>query len=217
MATPGSGRIVTNPNKPGVIFVPELGEEFLLSKEREGIFYDTAELASGAQTKGNQLVFFQNFSNKNAQHFNIGKNGKLPSGNALAMVRTGFQILQCQGNTVAVDTDIMKVAYAGSAAFSINERIILKGEPLFTLPTGYGMAGMTTQNATGVITTGIPSAAAAPLLRNAQPVLDRDDLNSTVTLFDNSWVAAGSSLPTLASAVSVMHILAGVIKQPVAN
>lgn len=212
-----SQRVITNPNKPGVIFIPELGEEFLLSKEREGSFYDTVEQASGAISAGATLNWFQNFSNKNNQHFNAGKNAKLPSGNALAMTRTGVVILQAQGNTVAVDTDILKVAYAGSVNFEINERIILKGEPLFMLPSGYGMAGMTTQTTTGVITTGIPSAAAAPQLRNAQPVLDRDDLNSKLTFPNNSWIAGGAVLPTLTNAVSFMHVLYGVIKQPVAN
>lgn len=213
----GTNRIVTNPNKPGVIYVPELGEEFLLSKEREGIFYDTVEQASGAIAAGTPLVWFQNFSNKFSQHFNTGRNGKLPAGNALAMTRTGIYISQADGNTVVSDQDTLKVSTAGSVSFLINERVILKGEPLFSLPTGYGMSGMTTQNATGVVTTGVASVAAAPLLRNAQPVLDRDDILSTLTFFNNAWVAAGSSMPTLAGPVQFMHILYGVIKQPVAN
>lgn len=214
MAT--TNRIQTNPNKPGVIFVPELGEEFLLSKEREGIFYDSVEQASGAISAGATLNLFQNFSNKNAQHFNTSKQGKLPSGNAMSMVRTGIMVLQSFGNTVATDDDILKVAYAGSSEFEINERVILKGEPLFTLPTGYGMVGSTTRNATGVVTTGVASAAAAPSLRNAQPILDRDDLNSKIIFPNNSW-GTGAAMPTLTNAVYFMHVLAGVIKQPVAN
>lgn len=211
-----TNRVLTNPNKPGVIFVPELNEEFLLSKEREGIFYDTVEQGTGLATSGTALTLFRDFTNKFAVHMNVGKNGKLPSGNAMALHRTGIQILQCFGNTVTLDTDIIKAAYGTTLKFDINERQIVKTEPTWTLSTGLGISGMTTQNATGIVNIGLPSAAAAPQLRNAQPVLDRDDLNSEIVWQSHAWGGA-TGLATLTNRVQFMHVLYGVIKQPVAN
>ena len=200
---------VLDPKNPGHVIIPALNQSVQLSKVREGVFYDTVEQASGAFAAGTELVLFRDFTNKNQQHTNISKNGKLPANNEMAMSRTGVSVLQAQGNTVA--------AYAVSQNFSINDRTVVDGQPLFTLPTGYGVAGMTTRNATGIVTIGLPSPNAAPTLFRAQPIFDKDDLKSSLYAKNNAWVTGGSAMPTLTNATYYTHFLFGLIKSPVAN
>lgn len=208
---------ILDPKNPGQVIIPALGQSVQLSKTREGAFYDTVEQASGAVTKGTELVLFRDFTNKNQHHMNVGKNGKLPANTEMAMSRTGIYILQAQGNTLASDADVLKVTADASLNFKINDRVIVDGQPLYTLPSGYGIAGMTTRSNTGIATIGLPTSAGAPTLFRAQPIFATDDLNSSIFFKDNAWVTGGSTMPTLDAAVYFTHFLFGLIKVPVAG
>lgn len=208
---------VLDPKNPGNVIIPALGQSVQLSKTREGAFYDTVEQASGAVTANAELVLFRDFANKNQHHMNVSKNGKLPANNEMAMSRTGVYVLQAQGNTMATDDDIIKVTHDASLRFHINDRLVIDGQPLYTLPSGYGIAGMTTRNATGIVTVGIPSQTAVPTLFRAQPLFDKDDIKSFIDFKNNIWVTGGSAMPTLTNAVYFTHYLFGLIKTPVAN
>jgi hypothetical protein len=64
------------------------------------------------------------------------------------------------------------------------------------------------------LTSGVPSAAAAPQLLVVQPIADDDDLNGEIKFFDNSWLPGGSSLPTTALVSGYTIYLHGVVKSP---
>src|SRR4051812_32054393 len=122
--------ILTDPKRPGELYIPELNQVVRITKTREGVYYDTVEQASGLSTKGTELVLFRDLANKNSQHKNVANNGKLPNNVEMAMYRTGVNILQATANVVAVDTDVLKSAYALVLHFEVNDRLIVEDYPL---------------------------------------------------------------------------------------
>lgn len=207
--------VVTDPKRPGELFIEELGRTIRITKTREGTYYDSVEFASGVQTKGDEKVLYRDLANKFAQHSNIARNGKLPNNVEMAVYRTGVMILQATANTVAAPRDVLKAAYAVVLHFEINDRVIVADYPLYTLPTGFGVSGMTNENNTGIATIGVPSAAAAPQLFQPQPLFSGDDIGASLFVKDNLWITGGSTMANFTNAVLATHHIYGVIKQAV--
>lgn len=207
--------VVTDPKRPGELFIEELGRVIRITKTREGTYYDTVEFASGAQTKGDEKVLYRDLSNKFSQHSNIARNGKLPNNVEMAVYRTGIMALQASANVIAVPRDILKLAYAVVLKFEINDRVIVDNYPLYLLPTGFGVSGMTNENNTGIVTIGVPSAAAAPQLFQPQPLFTGDDIVASLFVKDNLWLTGGSSMANFTNAVQTTHHIYGVIKQAI--
>lgn len=198
---------------PGELHFPALGKTIRLVEWREGDFYDSVTRASGAVTAGTSLELFRDLSNKNLQHANLKTPRRIPSNSEFIMNRVGVVIAQAFSNTVTDGDDIMKVAYAGSLTFQINDRLISQG-PLIAYQTGYGMSGATTRNNATVLTTGIASAAAAPQLLVAQSVGDKDDLGATIDFKDDIWITASSVMFVLTGRIVAILFCHGFIKKP---
>jgi hypothetical protein len=204
----------------GVYEIEGLGQRIRLVEWRAGSFYDTVAfgnaLAAFPQTisVGSNQSLFVNLQNKNRQHTNLDNNaGRLPALNELICNRVGAHIVQSLGATMVSDEDIIKVAHASYLQVFVNQDRRIFDQPLYTAQSGYGITGSTTRNATGVVTTGVPSAAAAPQLLVAQPIGPNDALSGTVRFDDNVWLGA-SNPATIASQVAVTVFLDGLVKKP---
>jgi hypothetical protein len=209
-------------DETGVYEIEGLGTKIRLLEWRAGSFYDTVAFTNGAQSAGAQQQLFQNLQNKNRQFSNLDNNaGRLPALNELITNRVGAHILQSFGNVVASDSDIIKLAHAAYMRVSVNQTRLIFDAPLYTAQSGYGITGSTTRNDTGVVTIGVPSAAAAPQLLVAQPIGPNDSIgtDSYITLYANSWAqnAAGAvvgGLPSFDNVVPVTVFLDGLVKKP---
>lgn len=215
-------------DETGVYEIEGLGTKIRLLEWRAGSFYDSLQFQQGAQQAGTQQQLFQNLQNKNRQFSNLDNNaGRLPALNELITNRVGAHLLQAFGNTVISDSDIIKFAHAAYMRVSVNQTRLIFDAPLYTAQSGYGVTGSTTRNNTGVVTVGIPSAAAAPQLLVAQPIGPNDSIgtDSYVTLYNNNWILntqingnpasiLGGTLPTFDTAVFTTVFLDGLVKKP---
>lgn len=206
-------------DESGVYEIEGLGTKIRLLEWRAGSFYDTVAFQAGAQSPGTQQYLFQNLQNKNRQFTNLDNNaGRLPALNELITNRVGAHILQSFGDTVSTDADIIKMAHAAYMRVSVNQTRIIFDQPLYTGQSGFGITGSTTRNNTGVVTIGVPSAAAAPQLLVAQPIGPNDSIgtDSYIVLYQNAWATtpAVSQMPTFANLVAVTVFLDGLIKKP---
>ena len=207
-----NGLIVPDPQNPGSFIIPALGKRAEISQLREGDVYDSGQVASGAISAGTEIIFFSSVTDKNLQHKNFNHPGRVPAGMELAVNRIGLVVAQAQGNTMASDDDVIKIAYSGALKVKINERTIAEG-PAFTFQSGYGVVGSTTRTDTGVVTIGMPSFAAAPQLLVVQPIRDDDDLAPTLTWPNNAWITS-NAMPPLDGRTVLTILLHGVVKTP---
>jgi hypothetical protein len=189
------------------------GRVIKLVEWREGDFTDSVTQASGAVTAGTSLELFRDLANKNLQHSNLKKARNIPSQSELIMNRVGVLIAQAFSNTLPPLSDIVKIAYAASLSFKINDRLIIEGA-LFMFQSGYGMAGSTTENNVSLVTTGVPSAAAAPQLLVAQNIGDQDSLEGTIDFKNDIWITGSSVMLTLTARNVVTVALHGFVKKP---
>lgn len=201
----------------GTLFIPALGVSIKQTESREDDIYDTVEQTAAAVTAGTSLELFRDLSNKNIQHVNLTTSRRIASGSEFFMNRVGVYIHQAFGATLATDKDMLLLAHAGSLTFKLNDRTVVEG-PLFKYQSGYGLTGSTTRNATGIVTIGVASYAAAPQLLVVQRVSDKDDVKGTIDFKNNSWLTGGSAMPTTDNAHNLISVfLHGVIKTPVGN
>lgn len=209
-----AGNPVAVPTKnAGELFIPALGKTIQQVEWREDDFYDTVQTDSVTPTAGSTFEYFRDLSNKNLQHTNLKTPRRIPSGSEFIMTRVGLVPNQALGNTLLSDSDVTKLAYAATLTFKINDRLITEG-PVYKYQSGYGVTGSTTRTDTGVVTIGVPSAAAAPNLLVAQTIKDDDDLVATLEFKSNSWISGGASMPTFSSRPAVTLMLHGLIKKP---
>lgn len=198
--------------EPGTLVIPALGRTIKMVEWREDDFYDSVQTVVNP-TAGTTLEVFRDLTNKNLQHTNLRTQRRIPAGSEFIMARVGVIIAQAIGNLLPTDDDAIKAGYAATLSFKLNDRLITEGM-LAKYQSGIGMTGSTTRTATGVVTVGVPSAAAAPSLMVAQPVADDDDLVAQIVFNSNSWLAAGVSMPVFTQALVFTVILHGFIKKP---
>jgi hypothetical protein len=215
-------------DETGVYEIEGLGTKIRLLEWRSGSFYDTVQFQQGLQAAGSQQQLFQNLQNKNRQFSNLDNNaGRLPALNELITNRVGVHALQAFGNTVISDSDIIKFAHAAYMRVSVNQTRLIADAAMYTFQSGYGVQGSTTRNNTGVVTIGVPSAAAAPQLLVAQPIGPNDSIgtDSYITLYNNAWISgvttAGAAatilpgvMPTFDNSVFATVFLDGLVKKP---
>jgi hypothetical protein len=231
----GGGSAVAQPGREaGTLFIPALNRTIKLVEWREDDFYDTVTFGDVSATKtptfGTTLNLFRDLSSKNLPHTNLRTPRRIPSGSEFIMARVGVMPLQAFGNIVYNPDDIVKLAYAATLNFILNDRLITTG-PLFKYQSGYGVtggvAGVTGATPPvgsglfkGYVTVGVPSAAAAPNLMVAQPVEDNDDLVADISIVNNAWpnsldaLTNGAVAPIFTNAPAVSLMLHGFIKKP---
>lgn len=215
----------------GTLFIPALNRSIKLVEWREDDFYDTVvtgHAAVGAAVAavgaGTTLELFRDIGNKNLQHTNFRTARRIPAGSEFIMSRIGVVPNQAFGDVVPVPDAIVKLAYAATLTFKINDRLVSEG-PLYKYQSGYGVTGSIAIPAaatapSGLTTIGVPSAAAAPNLMVAQPVSDDDDFVATIDFRGQTWAAtsgaAGAALgPTpLITGMAITVVTHGFIKKP---
>ncbi len=205
--------IIQPGKEAGEFVIPALGKTIKLVEWREGVYYDTVEVTETTPTAGLEFDFFRDLERKSLQHTNLKTQRNIPAGTEFIMTKIGIVPNQALGNILPTDADIIRLAYSASLTFKINDRLIEEG-PLLRFQSGYGVTGSTTRNATGVVTIGVPSGAAAPTLLVAQNVKERDALEGKLMFKDNAWLEAGSSMPTFTVNLGVTLMLGGLIKKP---
>ena len=205
----------------GVYEIEGLGTRIRLIEWRAGMFYDSVAFSS-TLTAGTQQFLFINLQNKFRQHTNLDNNaGRLPALNELICNRISAHVDQSFGNIVVNDADIIKVAHNGQMQVYVNTTRLIFDQPLYTAQSGYGITGSTTRNNTGVVTTGVPSSAAAPQLLVAQPIGPNDGIGGNITFYANTWLnnatgftGASTVMPTVSSPIVITVFLDGLIKKP---
>lgn len=209
----------------GSLFIPALGKAIKLVEWREDDFYDTVvtgdvSAAAALLTAGTSLEFFRDLASKNLQHTNLRTARRIPAGSEFIMSRIGVLPNQAFGAVSALASDVVKHCYAATLTFKINDRLVSEG-PLYKYQSGYGITGSVGPTTAGLAvggdfaglaTIGVPSAAAAPNLMVAQPIMDDDDLVATIDYRGSSW-ATGSVMPTV-KALGLTLTLHGFIKKP---
>ena len=222
-------------DETGVYEIEGLGTKIRLLEWRAGSFYDSISFVSdGAtpQSPGAQQQLFQNLNGKTRQFSNLDNNaGRLPALNELITNRIGAHLLQSFGDTLISDADIIKFAHAAYMRVSVNQTRLVFDAPLYTGQSGFGVTGSTTRNNTGVVTVGVPSAAAAPQLLVAQPIGPNDSIgtDSYITLYQvnqANWAqltatsvpavsgVGAASMPIFETSVFATIFLDGLVKKP---
>lgn len=206
----------------GVYEIEGIGQRIRLVEYKVGGVKDSVVLAGTAAvfpytiTAGKRMYLFRDVTGKNKQFNTLENNaGKLPAHTDLIINRVGVHVGQASGNSLPTDADIIKVSHAGVLEVFVNkDRQIAEGS-LYEFPTGFGITGSTTRNATGVVTNGVASSAAAPQLLVAQPVTPEDSISGFIEFPDNTGVLEAAYEGAIISARMVFTChLDGLIKRP---
>lgn len=204
----------------GAYVIEATGEVIQLNEWKVWAFYDSVQFASGLVAAGTQAFLFRDVQNKNLQHNNFQNNaGRLPAHTRLITNNIGVIVAQAIGATLVTDSDFIQLAYGATLEIKINDQRKIAEGPVYAYPSGYGVSGTTTRSNTGVVTTGIASAAAAPQLLVAQPISDEDSILGQITFYANTWLIASSggsssNQPNFVSNPVVTCRLEGLVKRP---
>lgn len=196
--------------EPGVFYDDVLNKFVKIVEWKVDDRYDTVVTAAGAITAGTQKNFWRTLSDKDNIDGNFPQAGKvLGTGEEMILERVGMHIPLAVGNTIIPPTDIKKAAEGFYVELKINRDPIASG-PAIRFPSGYGLAGQTTDNAAGVITNGVPSTAAAAKLARPHDLQSTTDVAALGTWYDHVWDA--TNMPTLVGKVWHKLHLHGLIK-----
>ncbi len=174
--------------EPGTLVIPALGRTIKMVEWREDDFYDSVQTIVNP-TAGTTLEVFRDLTNKNLQHTNLRTQRRIPAGSEFIMARVGVVIAQAIGNLLPTDDDAIKAGWAATLSFKLNDRLITEGM-LAKYQSGIGMTGSTTRTATGVVTTGVPSAAAAPSLMVGENIAKGDWQDDRARLAVQAWMGS---------------------------
>lgn len=214
-------RIVPVPGSTGEYEVEGLGFKFKMADWRMGDLKDSVQTPD-AINAGTKLYVFRDVTGKNTQHNNQDNNaGRMAAHTELIINRISVYVPQAVGGTLITDSDIIKVTHAASLEVIFNsDRKVAEG-PLFQFPSGYGVTGSTTRNATGVVTNGAANVAGAPQMLVAQRLGPNDSFRGEITFYDNSWLtltagsvgAAITAFPALSIRLVLTCMLEGLLKK----
>ena len=204
--------------KAGTFVVPQTGKVIKLVEWREDNLYDTVNLQSGTTSTaaGTELLYFDSLANKKKRDTNLNKAHAIPAGWEMVITRIGFYFHLTTGNTEATPADAKKVYEGASILSQINETVIADGWVL-GYQIGIGMAGQTNETGQGVISPGVASIGAAPVLLVPQEVNDGHDIRATLRFDNNSWTTTSFTQPSLSVGATAKHIFRGFIKRPLSK
>lgn len=202
--------LIPVPKVPGQFYDSSTGQKIDIVDYRDGDRYDTVVINSGAISAGTEFVFFRDIGSKNSIDFNLGAARRLASGEEMLVQRIGVDVPMCFGNTIVAPSDIKRVAYGGYLLLKLNQKEVASG-PCYTFPSGYGLAGQTTENNTGVVTVGVPSTAAKKGLVKEYWLTSDQDIAASIFYYDRLWDTT-TNMATLGSRVHVRVFLGGLIR-----
>lgn len=203
---------------PGELYIPALGKTFKQVELREDDVFDTVEVygtalgATGTIAAGRELKFFDTVTNKNEQHTNLPRQGKIQAGDEVAVFRIGLHPREAIGNDLPLFNDYRKVLGNAQLELKFNRRVIASG-PAIKFPSGYGMGGFSDETGATAVSVGVPSAAASPTLFVPQQLKDSDDIVGKLRFPDASWYTTYTA-PSLGSRMAISLLMHGVMKAP---
>lgn len=203
------------PGKPGH-FVDASGRVNVLTEARETDRYDTVQIASGAITAGAALKFFRDLTNKNELDTNIPEAGKLVTGSErLLLERIGLSIQASNSTLLASGADYKRIMCAGYLEIKLNRHVIEEG-PMEKFPSGYGLSGQTTDNASSIVNVGVPSAAAIKPLIEQQLITDSHTVQAQLSFPSREWLTT-STMPTLDGQNAIRLYMHGILEAAATN
>lgn len=203
------------PGKPGH-FIDAAGRVNVLTEARETDRYDSVQQESGAITAGATLKFFRDLTNKNELDSNIPEAGKLVTGSErLLLERIGVSVQASNANLLASGGDVKRIMCAGFLEVKLNRHVIEEG-PIEKFPSGYGISGQTTDNASSIVNIGVPSAAAIKPLVEQQLITDAHTINASVTFQSREWLTT-STMPTLDNQNVIRLYMHGILEAAATN
>ena len=198
------------PKEPGRYFDDSTGKFVDIVDYRDGDKYDTVARASGAITAGAEDELFRDISSKDKIDTNLDTSRRISQGEQMLVRRIGVDVLPCFGDIRPTVADIKRVAYGGYLNLQLNHRDVASG-PLYTFPSGYGLAGSTVENNTNVVSIGVPSTAAQRQLEKSHWLTSDQDISCTIKYYDHTFDTA--NMPTLATRAHVRVFLGGLVRQ----
>lgn len=203
------------PGKPGQ-FRDNQGNVTIMTEARETDRYDTCEQASGAITAGDVLKYFRDLTSKNEIDTNVPEAGKLVTGaERLILERIGVSIQASNSTVLATTADYKRLMCAGFLEIKLNRHTIEEG-PLEKFPSGYGLSGSSSENNTGVVNVGVPSAAAIRPLMEQQIITSDHTVSGEITFQGRSWLT-NSTMPTLDGQNAVRLYMHGILESAATN
>lgn len=203
------------PGKPGH-FVDASGVITVLTEARETDRYDTVQLAAGAITAGKTLKFFRDLNDKNELDSNIPEAGKLVTGSErLLLERIGVSIQASNSTLLTTGADYKRLMCAGYLEVKLNKFVIEEG-PLEKFPSGYGLSGQTTDNASSIVNVGVPSAAAIKPLVEQQLITDSHTVNAQIIFQDRAWLNT-DTMPTTDNQNVIRLYMHGILESAATN
>lgn len=195
---------------PGVFYDDVLQKFIKIVEWKVDDRYDTVVTASGAVTAGTSKTFFRNLTDKDLVDGNFPQARRvLGTGEEMILERIGCYMPTCIGNTIVPPSDIKRGAENFYLDVKINRDSVASG-PAVRFPSGYGLAGQTTENVAGITSIGVPSTAAAAKLSRPHELQANTDVEATGVWYDHVWDAA--NMPTLVGKVWHRVHLHGLIK-----
>lgn len=201
--------VVPVPKEPGRYFDTSTGKYVDIVDYYDGDRYDTIRLASGGITAGAESVLFRDISSKDKIDNNLGQSNRIGQGEQMLVRRVGADVPACFGNVIVRAADVKRVAFNGYLKVKINDRDIAEG-PIYSFPSGYGLAGQTTENNASVVSIGVPSTAAQRNLEKSHWLTPQMDVTGTITFWNHTWDVA--NMPTLDTRVFVRVFVGGLIR-----
>lgn len=199
---------------PGVFISTTTGKKFKIVDWREDDKYDTIELQTSttSTTNGTTHNFFRDLSNKETCDTNLTTPRRIEAGEEMIIDRIGLHVPLANGNSMCHPQDIKKIAENGYFLFKINKFIVAEG-PMIKFGSGYGLAGNTVENASGVCTIGVASTAAAAKLLREQFINEGHDLFAQLKFEDrNTWTTSTLAAPSLTNYALVKAFVHGLIR-----
>lgn len=204
--------------QPGLFRDTASGQVVNIRDFRESDKYDTVAIASGTPiVPGTEFVFFQDIQQKREVDTNIKTPRKLSAGESMVLDRIGLYIRLAVGNQDVVPINIKKVVENSFYRLKIND-ILQEEGPAIKFPSGYGLYGQTTENATGIVSLGVPATASASRLVKKQMLNQNHELDGVLRFDARNWLAGlpgGYVNPTISGNVLVTNYLHGLIRSAV--
>ena len=194
------------PKEPGRYFDDSTGKFIDIVDYRDGDKYDTVRRASGAVAAGTEDQLFRDLSSKDKIDSNIDTSRRISQGEQMLVRRIGCDVPLAVGDVLITSADVKKVLYGGYLNLTLNHREVASG-PLYTFPSGYGLAGSGNE----LTTNGVPSTAAQRQLEKSHWLTSEQDVTCSVKYFDRTWDTG--NMATLATRVFVRVFLGGLIRQ----
>lgn len=171
---------VTATGRPGELDIPGYGVR-KFTDIREDPIYDYVALTTTI-AKGDELVFFRNTADKKRWQTNLSEQSKLAAGEEAVIYR--INVVPAPDTT---PEDVLKIFKYGYGEFTFDDDNRVRSGPLLTFDQAHGLYGAiaTTKNDEryGVVTNGVPSEGANPMLRLPLYIYENRTFRFSITFF----------------------------------